>query len=79
MTRYLRQWTVRSSSNSNKQYTVSLTHDGEYQCSCPQWIYKRLECKHIRSVRRPTAVRYVEPEPMRPVNGISIWDNGLDE
>jgi len=37
--------------NQPSYYTVALTEDGEWQCSCPVWIYRRRECKHIRKVK----------------------------
>lgn len=52
--------TVRSDSNPDKSYTISLSKDGQFGCSCPSWIYgggKRSlpmayrmvrTCKHIR-------------------------------
>jgi hypothetical protein len=51
--KYLKQWEVPSSSNPKKMYTVSLTKDSEYQCSCPRWCthVPRQECKHIVSVK----------------------------
>jgi len=48
---YSQKWSVPSSSDPNKTYTVSLTADGEWECSCPQWIYRRQECKHIQRVK----------------------------
>jgi len=48
---YSNKWDVRSHSDPSKFYTVSLTEDGQYECSCPQWIYRRRECKHIQQVK----------------------------
>jgi hypothetical protein len=48
--RYIKKWKVRSQSNPNKFYTVSLTEKGEYECSCPEWIYRRRKCHHIAIV-----------------------------
>ena len=48
---YSGKWSVPSSSEPNKTYTVSLTEDGDWECSCPQWIYRRRECKHIQQVK----------------------------
>ncbi|MEM2922240.1 MAG: hypothetical protein QXF26_08000 [Candidatus Bathyarchaeia archaeon] len=49
--KYADQWNVGSHSDPSKFYTVSLTVDGDYECSCPQWIYRRRECKHIQEVK----------------------------
>jgi len=57
---YSNQWSVRSSSDPTKSYKVSLKSDGEYECSCPAWIYKRGEkrdCKHIRQIQGSPAGR----------------------
>jgi len=37
--------------NEPVEYLVSETEEGEWQCSCPQWKFRRQECKHIRKVR----------------------------
>jgi len=44
---YARQWDIPSDSEEGKTYKVSLTMDGELQCSCPRWVFKRELCKHI--------------------------------
>lgn len=50
---YLEQWTVPSS-DGKREYTISLTLDGKFECSCPDWINRRQQkgehCKHIRMV-----------------------------
>ena len=44
-------------------YIVSQTVDGEWQCSCPRWKFKRIACTHIRSVsRNPSAYHEIDPE-----------------
>jgi len=45
--KYLKQWQIESESKPGKYYTVSLDDNGNYSCSCPQWIYRHKECKHI--------------------------------
>jgi len=32
-------------------YIVSETLDGEWQCSCPHWKFRRQECSHIRKAQ----------------------------
>lgn len=44
------KWNVQSESNPTKFYTVSRNTDGSFSCSCPAWIYRRKECKHIKGV-----------------------------
>jgi hypothetical protein len=42
--------TYTSIGSTGTMYTV--THDnGEWACSCPHWIYRRGECKHIKEVK----------------------------
>jgi len=61
---YSRQWKVRSETNPDTTYTVSLKPDGSWECSCPHWIYRHRECKHIRKVknRPPAEAGYVIDE-----------------
>lgn len=75
MTRYQNQWEVRSSSNPNRFYTVSLTLDNQYQCSCPGWIYRHTDCKHIRSIRGTTRLSVVHSIFAEANSGGSIWDD----
>jgi hypothetical protein len=49
--RYVKQYKVASSAGSSRNYTVSITSDGDYECSCLTWTRIRLQCKHIRQVR----------------------------
>ena len=57
---YLNQWTVPSDSNPSDSYTVSLTYDGKWQCSCKGWTMHvpRKDCKHIRRIKEdPEALK----------------------
>jgi hypothetical protein len=51
--KYMNQWSIPSDSNPSRNYTVSLTYDGEWQCSCIGWTrhVPRKDCKHIRRVK----------------------------
>lgn len=49
---YIKKWEISSEKDSNKVYIVSLTDKNTFACSCPIWIYKRQECKHIQRVKR---------------------------
>ena len=44
----LRRLEVASMSNPNKTYIVVEKEDHTWQCSCPVWIFRRKECKHIK-------------------------------
>ena len=37
--------------NKPNSYIVSETLDGEWQCSCPHWKFRRQECSHIRKAQ----------------------------
>lgn len=52
----LGKWTrffeVPSESRSNLAYIVSMGEgEGNWGCSCPRWIYRREDCKHIKAVQ----------------------------
>lgn len=47
---YKQQWQVASQSSKGKHsYTVSLCHDGSWECACMNWTrtVPRADCKHI--------------------------------
>ena len=46
----VKQWKVPSS-KGDKEYTITLNDKDEYSCSCPNWIYRRAQCKHIQAVQ----------------------------
>lgn len=46
-----KQWDLPSQSDPKKTYKVTLYEDGSYACSCPHWIYRKKECKHIRQCK----------------------------
>lgn len=51
------QWMFRwevESTTSGKVYTVAMTAQGHWACSCPAWKFKkqpRADCKHILRVK----------------------------
>ena len=47
---WIKKWKVKSE-NSNRVYVVSLSDKGKWGCSCPAWIFNRIECKHIIRVK----------------------------
>jgi len=51
--KYLNQWEAPSKSNPSKKYIISLTYDGEWQCSCKGWTMHvpRKDCIHIRDLK----------------------------
>uniref|UniRef100_A0A6M3LUJ5 SWIM-type domain-containing protein n=2 Tax=viral metagenome TaxID=1070528 RepID=A0A6M3LUJ5_9ZZZZ len=58
--KYLNQWIVPSDSDPNRNYTISLTYNEEWQCSCRGWTshVPRRDCKHIRRIKEdPEALK----------------------
>jgi hypothetical protein len=63
-TKYKRKWIVkerpygykgggkwdRIEPDMSNGYIISLTEDDKWQCSCPQWKFRRITCKHITMV-----------------------------
>jgi hypothetical protein len=50
------RWDVASRSVEGKTYTVARAVKGSsWGCSCPQWIYYRKRCHHIRAVQEGRA------------------------
>lgn len=50
------RYTVNSASDARRHYVV--THDGNsrrWLCSCPAWIFRRIRCKHIKTVAAQTS------------------------
>jgi len=47
-------WTIESSSDPAKNYTVTRSEDGSWSCTCPHWTYRKTECKHIKQCRPKT-------------------------
>ena len=47
--RWQRRWQIAGS--NGKTWVVSIDEFGNFGCSCPDWIYRRHECKHIVHVR----------------------------
>ena len=68
---FIDRYEVDSHSDPNKHYTVALSARGVWECSCPIWIYKRKQCKHIDEVlnwkastaRTPTTPTKPRPKP----------------
>jgi Fanconi anemia group M protein len=61
----LRSWRVPSESRPGVEYTVTLSDDGTWTCTCPHYTYRRVECKHILKVKEelsaPKASYVVHP------------------
>ncbi len=46
------QWEITSSSDSSKKYMVSLGPSGNWSCTCPQFKFRKAECKHIKECKK---------------------------
>lgn len=50
--KWVRKWTSESWTDKHgKCYVVSVSVDGVWGCSCPEWIFRRNECHHIQEVK----------------------------
>lgn len=73
---YKHQWLIPSRSQKGKFYTVSVTYDGVWLCSCPAWIFQggpiadRSSCPHIQEVQRIAGVK-VKPR-MAKVSAVHV-------
>jgi hypothetical protein len=45
--KWVERWEVPNS-NGDKNYVVAVSEDWIWGCSCPQWKFRRIECKHIQ-------------------------------
>ncbi|RME69357.1 MAG: hypothetical protein D6784_18590, partial [Chloroflexi bacterium] len=60
---WVKKWDVPSASRPGQSYRVSMNKNGGWGCTCPQWKYRRQECRHIRLVRENADLN-AEPEPV---------------
>lgn len=58
-TKWIRKWKVPSESNGTI-YIVSEDAEGNFACSCPNWIYRRNKCKHISKIQVLEGIKEVE-------------------
>lgn len=50
MDKWAKRWNVEKSTGEG-YWVVAVTGDGEWGCSCPQWKFRRKECKHIVNIK----------------------------
>ena len=52
--RWVRRWTVASTTDPERCYTVAVDAAGAMGCSCPAWVHdpERKPCKHLRAFER---------------------------
>jgi hypothetical protein len=68
----------RSQTRPGVEYSVTLSDDRSWTCTCPNYTYRRTECKHILKVREefsaPEAC-YVEHPMVRGYRGVPEEDS----
>lgn len=47
----MKKWKVRSKSEKNKIYQVTMVTEWDWECTCPQFIHRHVPCKHIKGVQ----------------------------
>jgi hypothetical protein len=50
-------WKVKSKSDPNKLYFVTLKPNGKWTCTCPQFVFRKVDCKHIDLVKERTGTK----------------------
>jgi hypothetical protein len=68
---YKRQWEVESFENE-KVYKVSEKHTGEFVCSCPHNIFRKIICKHILEVKGYDEIKKVADRVQKALNGFKV-------
>lgn len=58
---YQRRWSVPSSTDETKFYIVARTINGDYQCSCPRWKFRREQCHHIVAIQAAQIISSTPP------------------
>ena len=48
--KWIKKWRVIKSDGKG-YWIVSLSDENTWGCSCPAWVYRRQECKHIKAVK----------------------------
>ena len=43
------EWKMKSS-KGDKEYTIKF-NNGNYTCNCPQFLFRKKECKHIKDIK----------------------------
>lgn len=47
-----KQWEIPSSSDLDKIYLVKYNEGGFWTCTCPQFTFRKTECKHIKECKK---------------------------
>lgn len=64
---FIEVYVVESESIYKARYTVALSDEGKWSCSCPHWVFRRPEegCKHIERV---VIWKRLNPQIVVPIN-----------
>ena len=64
--------------NKPRQYIVSETLEGEWQCSCPVWKFRRKECHHIRKAKsNPEKYKIAKEHTGKTINTFTNLFEGM--
>lgn len=48
----MKTWTIKSTSDPSKKYQVTMVTEWDWQCTCPHFVNRHVECKHIKGVQK---------------------------
>ena len=48
----MKTWKIRSESNHDTIYTVSMITDYQWECTCPNYQFRHQACKHIKYIQK---------------------------
>lgn len=57
--RWVKRWYIPKSKGDGT-WTVAIDRAGVWGCSCPAWVFHRIECKHIREIKYAEDQRRLE-------------------
>lgn len=55
MSEKARSWTVHSTSNPHAVYAVARDIFGDFSCTCPDFVFRGHQCKHIKRAKMKLA------------------------
>lgn len=76
----MKSWIVPSQSDPKKDYVVVLNDDGSWSCECPDFRYRKKECKHIYAIKISfSAVKPGEAPRLGDVEAEKLSHSGMLE
>lgn len=64
-------WSVKSSKNPEVTYTVTMVEAYHWECTCPYFVMRHVECKHITMIRGKYDQQHHEGRPPGDAHGSS--------